>query len=336
MKAIVLRELGGPEKLSYEDVPDPIPQDHEVLVQLKSAALNHRDLWIRKGLYANIQLPTILGSDGSGKVIKLGSKVDSISVGQPVILNPCLDWGSQSKVQGSKMKILGMPDNGTYAELVTVPAFNVHLKPETLTFEEAGAISLAGMTAYRAVVTKAQLKASETILVTGIGGGVAVFALQIAQVLGAQPFVTSSSNKKIENACNMGALGGVNYLESDWNQKLKHLLKGRSLDVIIDGTGGHILQNALELIAPAGRIVSYGATLGPTKEFAVRRLFWKQASILGSTMASPEELTALLKLYFDNHLKPPIDKIFALKKTSDAHLRLEKAEQFGKIILSIP
>ena len=336
MKGIVLKELGGPEKLCYEDLPDPIPQDNEVLVRLKSAALNHRDLWIRKGLYANIQLPIILGSDGSGEIIELGSSVKSLGVGQLVILNPCFDWGHQSKVQGSKMRILGMPDNGTYAELVTIPASNVLPKPETLTFEEAGALSLAGMTAYRAVVTKAQIKATETILVTGIGGGVAVFSLQIAQVLGADLFVTSSSEKKIKNACNMGASGGVNYLESDWDQKLRHLLNGKSLDVIIDGTGGHILQKALELIAPGGRIVSYGATLGPTKELEIRRLFWKQVSILGSTMASPTELTAFLKLYTDNNLKPPIDESYTLEKASDAHLRMEQVHQFGKIILKIP
>ena len=336
MKGIVLKELGGPEKLCYDDLPDPVPQEIEVLVRLKSAALNHRDLWIRKGLYADIQLPTILGSDGSGEIIALGSSVKSLDVGQPVILNPCFDWGHHTKVQGSKMKILGMPDNGTYAELVTIPASNALPKPETLTYEESAALSLAGMTAYRAVVTKAQIKANETMLVTGIGGGVAVFALQIAKVLGADLFVTSSSEKKIKTACNFGALGGVNYLESDWDQKLRHLLNGKSLDVIIDGTGGHILQKALALIAPGGKIVSYGATLGPTKELEIRRLFWKQVSILGSTMASPTELTAFLKLYTENNLKPPIDKSFTLEKASDAHLRMEQAHQFGKIILKIP
>ena len=182
MKGIVLKELGGPEKLCYDDLPDPVPQENEVLVRLKSAALNHRDLWIRKGLYADIQLPTILGSDGSGEIIALGSSVKSLDVGQPVILNPCFDWGHHTKVQGSKMKILGMPDNGTYAELVTIPASNALPKPETLTYEESAALSLAGMTAYRAVVTKAQIKANETMLVTGIGGGVAVFALQLSLI----------------------------------------------------------------------------------------------------------------------------------------------------------
>ncbi len=200
MKAIVLKELGGPEKLLWEEVPEPVPRSGEVLVRLKAAALNHRDAWIRQGLYANIQLPTILGSDGSGEVVAVGSGVEPGLLGQAVLINPCLDWGPEVKVQGPEMRILGMPDNGTYAPLVAVPASNIRPKPESLSFEEAAALPLAAMTAYRALVTRAQVMAGETVLITGVGGGVASLALQIAHALGARTVVTSGSDQKIERA----------------------------------------------------------------------------------------------------------------------------------------
>ena len=335
MKAIVLRELGEPNKLRSEEAPEPIPGPLEVVVRLKAAALNHRDLWIRQGLYADIQLPIILGSDGSGEVVALGSKVSTTLVGQPVLINPCLDWGPNPRVHQPKMRILGMPTNGTYAQLVAVPAANLRPKPQVLSFEEAAALPLAAMTAYRVVVTKAKVRPGETVLVNGIGGGVAIFAMQLAQAVGAQIVVTSGSEAKIHRACKMGALGGVNYHDTDWSRKLRRLLDGRPLAVILDGSGGNMLEKALELIAPAGRIVSYGATLGAIKQIEVRRIFWKQLTIMGSTMATPHEFDAFLQLYSERQLRPLIDQVFPLEEASLAHQRMEKAQQFGKIVLAI-
>jgi len=335
MQAIVLRELGEPKKLRLEEVPEPILGPLEVVVRLKAAALNHRDLWIRQGLYANIQLPIILGSDGSGEVVAVGSEISTIPVGQSVIINPCLDWGPDPRVHQPKMRILGMPNNGTYAQLVAVPAANIRPKPQGLSFEEAAALPLAAMTAYRAVVTKAKVQPGEIVLVNGIGGGVAVFAMQLAQAVGAQIVVTSGSDAKIHRACRMGVLGGVNYHDSEWNQQLHRLLDGRPLAVILDGTGGNMLEKALEMIAPAGRIVSYGATLGATKQIEVRRIFWKQLTIMGSTMATPHEFDAFLQLYSEQQLRPLIDQVFPLEEASLAHQRMEKSEQFGKIVLTI-
>ena len=333
MKAIVLKELGGPEKLLWEEVPDPIPGPGEVLVRLKAAALNHRDAWIRQGLYANIQLPTILGSDGSGEVVGFGSDVSTSLLGQAVLINPCLDWGPEIKTQRPGMRILGMPDNGSYAQMVVVPDTNIRPKPASLSFEEAAALPLAGMTAYRALVTRANVVAGETVLITGVGGGVASLALQIAHCLGAQTFVTSGSDLKIERARALGAAGGVNYRDDQWPRNLKHLLNGRPLDVIIDGSGGSVFERALELIGPAGRIVSYGATLGPARKIEVRRIFWKQVTVMGSTMASPQEFDAVVKLYSAHGLRPPIDSVFPLQKAGEAQQWMENAKQFGKILL---
>ena len=333
MKAIVLKELGGPEKLLWEEVADPVPGAGEVLVRLKAAALNHRDAWIRKGLYANIQLPTILGSDGSGEVSAVGSGVSTDLLGQAVVINPCLDWGPEIKAQGPGMRILGMPDNGTYAQMVVVPAANIRPKPAHLSFEEATALPLAGMTAYRALVTRARVTAGETVLITGVGGGVASLALQIAHCLGARTFVTSGSDHKIERARALGAAGGVNYRDEQWSRKLRQLLQGRPLDVIIDGSGGSVFERALALIGPAGRIVTYGATLGAARQIEVRRIFWKQVTVMGSTMASPQEFDALVQLCSAHGLRPPIDRVFPLKEAGEAHQRMEDAKQFGKILL---
>src|SRR5215813_13596745 len=231
MKAIVLRELGGPENLRLEEVADPQPSPNDVVIKLKAAAINHRDLFIRLGKYAGIKLPIILGSDGAGEVVAVGAEVDQSLIGQPVIINPSLDWGDDERAQGPAFRILGLPDDGTYAQLVKIPATNVHPKPAALSFEEAAAIPLAGLTAYRAVVTRAQVKAGETVVVTGIGGGVATFALQFCKHLGARVLVTSGSDEKIERAKKLGADGGVNYKTDGWAKQLIALNNGNGPDV---------------------------------------------------------------------------------------------------------
>src|SRR5947208_8562758 len=211
MQAIVLRDLGGPEHLRLETAPDPQPGPGEVVVRLKAAALNHRDVWIRKGLYAGIKLPVILGSDWAGTVSAVGPTVDAKLLGRDVVINPGLDWGNDERVQSPQFRILGLPDDGTYAELVKVPASAVYPKPAGWSWEEAAALPLAGLTAYRAVVTRAQVASCDTVLVTGIGGGVSLFALQIAKAQGARVVVTSGSDAKLERARQLGAVGGANY-----------------------------------------------------------------------------------------------------------------------------
>ncbi len=334
MKAIVLRELGAAENLKLEEVPDPQPGAGEAVVRLRAAALNHRDVFIWQKLYPNTKLPAILGSDGAGVVAAVGEGADQSLVGQEVVIEPGLEWGPDEHTQGRNYRILGMPEDGTYAEMIKVPAVNLHPNPAHLTSEEAAALPLAGLTAYRSVASRAQVKAGETVLVTGIGGGVAVFAMQIAKRLGARVFVTSSSDEKLARAQALGAEGVVNYKNADWGKEIVELTGGGP-NVVIDSAGGGSLETAVKIIKPGGRIVFYGATTGLAKNLDLYRCFFKQLTIMGSTMGSPREFAAFLKLYGEAKLHPAIDQVFPLAEAAAAHRRMAEAGQFGKIVLKI-
>jgi len=335
MKAVVLHDLGEPEQLKVEDVAQPEPGAGEVVVQLKAAALNRRDVWVRRGRYANIKLPIIPGSDGAGIVSATGNDVDDSLNGKEVVINPSLHWGNDERVQGPNFQILGLPDNGTYAEYVKVPAQNVFKKPQNLSWEEAAAIPLAGLTAYRAVVSRANVQANQTVLITGVGGGVASLALLIANQIGARVFVTSGRDGKIEKARELGADNGVNYRNDDWVTNLREINNGEGFDVIVDGTGGEIFDAVLDLVKPGGTVVMYGATLGPSDNVTVRRIFWKQLNIFGSTMGSPGDFKKMLKLFSTLPVQSVIDSVMPLSDAPQAHHRMEDAEQFGKIVLSV-
>ncbi len=334
MKAIVLHEKGDPENLKFEDWPDPEPGRGEVVVKLQAAALNHRDVWIRKGMYAGLKFPIVLGSDGAGEIVALGDDAPKELLGKHVIINPGMDWGDDPRVQHKNFKILGLPDDGTYAQFVKVPFEYCHAKPAGLSWEEAAAIPLAGLTAYRAVATRARVKAGDNVLVTGIGGGVSAFALQIAKKLGANVFVTSGNEEKIERAKELGADGGANYKMQDWGQMVVGMTDGDGPDVVIDSVGGDTLAKCVDIIKPGGRIALYGATTGLPKTVDLRRIFWKQLDICGSTMGTQEEFAAMLKLYEDGDLKPVVDKVFPLADTAASHERMEQSGQFGKIVLN--
>ncbi|MBI1765539.1 MAG: zinc-binding dehydrogenase, partial [Acidobacteria bacterium] len=242
--------------------------------------------------------------------------------------------GPNEAAQGKNYRMLGLPDDGTYAEFIKVPAENVVAKPAHLSFEEAAALPLAALTAYRAVATRAQVKAGETVLVTGVGGGVASFAVQIAKALGARVLVTSGSDEKIARAKELGAEGGANYKTQDWAKEIT-ALSGGGPDVIIDSAGADTLETAVKIVKPAGRIVFFGATNGLAPGLDLRRIFFKQLNLLGSTMGSPREFAAMLQLYNDQKLRPAVDKVFPLAETAAAHQRMEEAGQFGKIVLQI-
>jgi len=333
MRAIVLHAVGDVEHLRMEQRPDPHPGPGEAVVRLHAAALNHRDVWIRKGQYAGITLPIILGSDGAGQVVDVGADVDTSWVGRDVVIDPSLNWGTDERAQDSSFQILGLPVDGTYAEMVRVPAANLHPKPTHLSWEEAAAVPLASVTAYRAVVTRAQLQPGETVLITGIGGGVATTALVIAARLGAKVWVTSGHDAKLKAAGTYGAEGGVNHRKDDWAKTLVAEI-GRRPDVVIDSAGGDTFNKALDVLKPGGRLVTYGSTLGAADRVEIRRIFWKQLNVLGSTMGPPSDFAAMLKLY-EGGLRPVIDKVFPLEQASDAHIRMEAGDQFGKIVLAI-
>jgi len=334
MRAIVLTALGDPDNLRMQPRPDPVPGAGEAVVRLHAAALNRRDVWIRKGQYAGVKVPIVLGSDGAGEVIDVGAGVDASWKGREVVIDPSLDWGPDERAQAGAFNILGLPVDGTYAEMVKVPVANLHPRPAHLSWEEAAAVPLASVTAYRAIVTRARVQPGETVLVTGIGGGVATTALVIARQVGAKVYVTSGHESKIEAAKRHGAMGGVNHRKDDWVKSLIALI-GTRPDVVIDGAGGETFNRALDALKPGGRLVSYGSTLGAAQNVEIRRIFWKQLNVLGSTMGPPSDFAAMLKLYEAGGLRPVIDKVFPLEQAGDAHIRMEAGDQFGKIVLKI-
>jgi zinc-binding alcohol dehydrogenase/oxidoreductase len=287
----------------------------------------------RRGQYSGIRLPAILGSDATGEVAAAGDADGKSWLGREVVIDPSLGWGPDPRAQAGTFQLLGMPTEGTYAEFVKVPAANVYAKPPYLTIEEAAALPLAAVTVYRALATRAALKAGEVVVITGIGGGVALAALTIAVSLGATAYVTSGSEKKIAMAKRYGATDGVTYQASGWSRTLLEII-GRRPDVIVDGAGGNTFAHALDLVKPGGRIVTYGATCGLVSNLEVRRIFWKQIDIHGSTMGTPEDFKRMLEMYA-NGLHPVIDSALPLENVAHAHARLESGEQFGKIVLRI-
>ncbi|ETI68833.1 quinone oxidoreductase family protein [Neobacillus vireti] len=333
MKAIILKEKGGPEKLRYEEVESPAPKAGEVLVKLKYAALNRRDVFITYGKYPGVKLPSILGSDGAGVIAAIGENVDNFKIGSEVVINPGLSWGEDDRISNSDFNVLGMPTDGTYAEYVVAPSENIFPKPEYLTWEEAAALPLAGLTAYRALISKGEVQKGETVVIPGIGGGVALYLLQMAVAKGANVFVTSSSDEKIERAKQLGALGGFNYRSENWVKQMRKTIG--AADLIVDGVGGSGFNDLIYLAAQGGRIVTFGATNGPVSEFILPRIFFKDMDIRGTALGSPREFTQMLKFVNEHRLHPVIDRSFSLEQTVEAQLYMNNGNNFGKITLEI-
>jgi zinc-binding alcohol dehydrogenase/oxidoreductase len=331
MKAIVLEGINQPLKL--KEIEKPVVSTSDVLVALKAAALNHRDVWIRKGQYAGLKFPLIPGSDGAGTIVGVGENAGQDLIGRNVVINPGMDWGENPGAQSRSFKILGLPDDGTFAEFVKVPADYIYEMPAHLNFEQAAAIPLAGLTAFRALFTRAALKNGEKVLITGAGGGVALFALQFALAAGAEVYVTSGSDEKISRAVELGAANGVNYKNNTWDSELKKL--AGAFNIIIDGTGGENFSKLTDLAAPSGKIVLYGATTGNSKGVDLRKIFWKQLNILGSTMGTPEDFSGMVRFIAEQKIIPIVDRVFNLEDADEAANRMEASGQFGKIVLKI-
>jgi len=335
MKAVVLHKLGDiselDKNLPIEEVPVPEISDDEVLVKVHYASLNHRDVWITKGLYSKIKLPIILGSDCSGTIEKLGGGVSHLSPGQEVIINPSINWGENEAYQSPSYEILGLPQDGTLAEYVKIKAKYAYPKPAHLNFEQASALPLGGLTAYRAAILKAKIKPSDKVLITGIGGGVATFALLYSLAIGADTYVTSGSDEKITRAVSLGANSGVNYKNDGWDDTLKE----KNITVVIDSSGGDTIAKALDFTAYGARIVTYGATNGTVKDFSIHRVYWKQLQILGSTMGSDRDFGEMLDFVNQNKIIPVVDEVFALANSVSAFKRMNDGGQFGKIVIKI-
>lgn len=331
MKAVRLHEKAGPRALKVEVIPDPTPQAGEILVRIHRAAFNRRDVFITQGLYPGIELPKTLGSDGCGVVALLGAGVSGPPVGTPVLIDPMLGWGDDPHIWSAKASVLGMPHEGTFAEYISVPAGNVYAKPTHLDDDEGAAIPLAGLTAYRAVFTRGQLAPGETILITGIGGGVQSFVLLFAKHCGAKTIVTSTHDAKLERATSMGADVTINTKANpDWHKALRKTPP----DIIVDSVGGEILSKCVTVVKPGGRLVIYGGTLGDAtiKPFPV---FWNQIDIRGTSMGSPQDFRGMLKVFEQGKLRPAIDEVFPMERVADAAERLDGGESFGKIVLAI-
>jgi zinc-binding alcohol dehydrogenase/oxidoreductase len=317
MKAIRIHEDGGPDVLRYEDAPDPEPRDGEVLVQLKAASLNHLDVWVRKGL-PSVPKPRILGADGAGVIADTDERV---------VINPGI-------MRDGRVHIVGETMDGTHAQLIALPRAYVHPIPGDLSFAEAAAFPLVYETAYRMLVTRARLQTGEWVLVWGVGGGVALATLLIAKALGANVVATSSSDEKLARASELGADAVVNHASGDVVATVKEATGGGA-HVVVDDVGDATWKRTLDAARPDGRVVVCGATTGPNPPAALHRIWWKQLSILGSTMGTPEDFQGVYDLLAEGKARPVVDSVFPLAEAAAAHERLEAGEQFGKIVLEI-
>jgi NADPH:quinone reductase-like Zn-dependent oxidoreductase len=314
LKAIRIHEDGGPEVLRYEEAPDPVPEPGEVLVELRAASLNRLDVWVRRGL-PSVPKPRILGADGAGLVD-----------GRRVLINPGIEHGERISVIGEHM-------DGTHAELIAVPEQNLYPIPDGMSFEEAAAFPLVYETAYRMLVTRAGLREGEWVLVWGVGGGVATAANAIARALGGRTIVTSGSAEKLAA---IEADAKVNHEREDVVEAVKAATGGAGVDIVVEHVGEATWHRSLQAARTGGRIVVCGATTGPNPPAALHRIWWKQLSILGSTMGTKEDFEGVFDLVKAGRVKPVVDEVFPLAEAAAAHERMERGEHVGKIVLRIP
>lgn len=331
MRAVFFKSKEKP--LVIQNIQKPKPVKDQVLIRLHTAALNHRDIWLIREQTQTFPNGIILGSDGSGIVEAVGEDANPLLIGAEVVINPSHNWGNNPIVQGDSFKILGFPDNGTFSDYIVVPKQYVFEKPEHLSFVQAAALPLSGLTAYRALFTKARLRANEKVLITGVGGGAALWVLNFAVAYNARVYVTSSSSEKIEKAKAHGAVNGYNYKDEGWVDQALRDTGG--FDIIIDSAGGPGFNRLIDLALPGGRIVNFGRTAGNINDLSTRNLYWKQISIFGSTMGTRDEFLSMLDFVESRQIKPIIDKIFPLDQITDAVARMEEGNQFGKIVLEI-
>jgi NADPH:quinone reductase-like Zn-dependent oxidoreductase len=318
VKAVRIHEDGGPEVLRYEEAPDPEPGPDDVLIQLRAASLNRLDLWVRQGL-PSVPKPRILGADGAG--------LDE--AGRRVVINPGVE-------HGDKITVIGEHTDGTHAELIAVPASNVYELPGEISFEAAAAFPLVFETVYRMLVTRAALEEREWVLVWGVGSGIGSASLMIAKALGAQVVGTSSSDAKLERARELGADAVVNHDSGDVVGAVKDATGGAGVDVVVEHVGEATWQTSLQAVRPQGRVAVCGATSGPNPKAALHRVWWKQLTILGSTMGTKADFEGAFELVKSGKAEPVIDSVYPLAEARAAHERMESGEQFGKIVLSIP
>lgn len=341
MKAAVFRSHGGPEVIEIADLPIPQPTAGQVLLRVQAAALNHLDLWARRGLPGlQLDFPHIGGSDMAGTVERLGSDVHGLEPGVRALVNPSLwcgrcEWcrrGQESLC--SSYRIIGEHLNGGLAEFAAVPAQNVYPIPDDLSFDQAAAVPLVYQTAWRGLITRARLRPGETVLITGGSGGVSTAAVQVARLAGATVFAVTSGPENARRLRELGADLVIDRLEADFSAEVWRATGKRGVDVAFDSVGEAVWPDLIRALARDGRLVTYGATTGPKGQIDIRLTFWKQLQVIGTTMSSRAEFEQVISLVFDKVLQPVIDVVWPLERAREAHERLESGEGFGKIVLT--
>jgi NADPH:quinone reductase-like Zn-dependent oxidoreductase len=342
MKAIVFHQHGGPEVLKYEDVPRPSLGANDVLVRVRACALNHLDLWVRRGIPGiSFPMPHIPGSDIAGEVAEIGSAVTAVKVGQKAVLAPGVSCGKCAAcVAGLDNRCrqftnLGYLMDGGCAEFVRAPEVNCLPFPENLSFEEASAVPLVFQTAWHMLVTRAELQPGEDVLVIGAGSGVGSAAIQIAKFFGARVIATAGSDSKLAKAKELGADHLIDHKNQNIREEVRRLTGKRGVDVVFEHAGTATWDDSVASLAPCGRLVTCGATTGYDAKVDLRFLFSRQLSLLGSYMGTKRELQTVMKLVAGGRLKPVVDRIFPLTEAAAAHAYLESSSQFGKVVLQV-
>jgi NADPH:quinone reductase-like Zn-dependent oxidoreductase len=339
VKAIRFHQFGGPEVLKFEDVPDVRPREDQVLVRVRACALNHLDLWVRKGL-PGVKLPHINGSDVAGDVAEVGRYVAGVKLGMRVLLAPmtfcnhCAQCTAGQQSFCREFTVLGYLNDGGNAEYIAVPEVNVIPIPDSLSYDQAASVPLVFLTAWHMLVTRAHIKAGDTVLVLGGGSGVGSAAIQICKMLGATVIATAGDEAKLQKSRELGADHTIHHYKQKIADEVRRITTKAGVDVVFEHVGAATFDESVRSLRPGGTLVTCGATTGPEAKFDLRVLFSRQLSFLGSYMGTMGDLHEVLKRVFSGKLKPVVDRTFALSEARAAHERLEKSEQFGKIVLN--
>jgi NADPH:quinone reductase-like Zn-dependent oxidoreductase len=340
MKAVRIHEFGGPEVLRYEeDAPDPILRKDQVLVRVKACAMNHLDIWVRKGL-PGVKLPHILGSDVAGEIVEVGEYVTGFKSGQRVLLAPmhfcnhCAKCTAGLQNQCPGFTVRGNGIDGGNCELVAVPTENVIPIPDTLDFNQAASVPLVLLTAWHMLVGRAGIRPGQTVLILGASSGVGIAAIQIAKMFHARVITTAGNESKLERGRALGADFGINHYTQKISEEVKKITNKEGVDIVVEHVGAATWEESVKSLKPGGTLVTCGATTGVAAAIDLRFLYSKQFSILGSYMGTMGELSEVLRHVFAGRLKPVVDRTFPLKEARAAHEHMEKSQMFGKIVLN--
>jgi 2-desacetyl-2-hydroxyethyl bacteriochlorophyllide A dehydrogenase len=345
LKATYFTEFGGPEVLTYGDVPEPTIGPGEVLVRVHATALNHLDVWRRsgqRGTKSELAEPFILGCDVAGEVAEVAADVSAVKSGDRVVLNPGVTCGTCGYCSSGRdnmclsYTMIGAAVNGGYAQYVKAPVQNVHRIPDSLEWEEAAAMTLTLLTAYHMLISLAKLRPSETVLIQAVGSGVGSAAVQIAKLVGARAIVTASTETKLERGRELGADETINYEEQDFAKRVKELTEGRGVDVVFDHIGASIFEKNLSSLAKGGRYVNCGITGGHLAQLHIGQLFTKQAQLFGSFMGTKADMLEVMELVRRGKIRGIVDSVFPLERAAEAHRRMEDRNLFGKLVLKVP